>query len=126
MSASTARPLSRSEEHGVLQNAHPRVRREPRLLLGVNIREHRQTEPRANVRQHRETAFHARPAKRLARRAIGFVVTRLEDVSDAELAAELADRERDLAAKLLALDHARPGNQHELFAATDLLPRCRD
>ena len=62
----------------------------------VNVRQHRHAELRADLGERFQAGFDARPAKRLAGRAVGLVEAGLEDVKNSELPAGFDERGGDV------------------------------
>jgi hypothetical protein len=101
-----------AEKSGDLQNVND-LGGEFRLLLGVDISEHGNADLVANGAEDAEAVFDARAALGFARGAVGLVVARLENVSDAKCGTSALERLGNLEAKRLGLDHARAGKKEQ-------------
>ena len=72
-----------AKKSGDLQNVN-NIRGQFHMLLGVDIGKHGNADFVANRAKDAQAAFDTRPAPGFARGAVGFVETRLENVSDAK------------------------------------------
>ena len=90
------------------------------LRFDVDIREHRNTDLRADVGKRTEARFNSRAAKALDARAVGLVEAALEHIVEAERAANSGDGLRDLETVLRGFNNARSGDDRQRLAVTDL------
>ncbi len=91
-----------------------RMRRDQRaLLFGMHIGEDRQAEFPAQIVEYRHGRFEASAAPARKAGAVGLVVARLVDETDAEFRREFLQRSRDVESVLAALELARPRDQRK-------------
>ncbi len=110
-----------AKKRGDLQNVHDLARARG-LLFRVHVRQNWHAEFLADVGKRFQSAFDARPAKRLARRAIGLVEAGFEDVKNAELLTGFGQRCGDGAAEFFILDHARSGDEKQAARRIEIFP----
>jgi hypothetical protein len=91
----------------------------------VHVRQDWDPDVSSDFGENLQARFQARPPEGGTRGAIGFVVTRLEDISDAKLQAATRQRTGDLQAEFLAFHHARASDQEELLAVAQVPPEVR-
>src|SRR5690606_23831669 len=85
----------------------------PRLRRIVHVGQHRQAEILAYAGENFEPRVDADAAGPAERRAVGLVVGRLEDETDAGLVRDLRERPRHTDGVIAGLDLARPRDQDE-------------
>src|SRR5690606_9983787 len=86
----------------------------------VHVGQHRHADLPLHLAQHAQALLHARPAERGSRGAVGLVEAGLEDEVDAERRGDLLQLTGHVELQLLALDHARAGDQEKRLVAADL------
>src|SRR5690606_30158944 len=86
----------------------------------MHVGQHRQAELLLDRLQHLEAAVEAEAAEALSRAAVRLVVGGLEDVGDAQLAADLLHLAGDVEAHLLGLGDAGSGDEKEGLVEADL------
>ena len=87
--------------------------RRPGLRGLMDVREHRQPGLVLHSGELVEAHFETRPSRRIDARTVGLVERGLEHRGEAEVARPGGERLRDLEVQRVALEHARPGDEHE-------------
>ena len=85
----------------------------------VHVREDGDADLFTDALEDAQALFHAGAAEGRARRAVGLVVARLEDVGNAEFVGHFLEGARDVEGHLLAFEHAGAGDQKEGAVETD-------
>ena len=109
-----------TEEGRDLQHVH-KLRRQGRLMRLVNIRHGRDAQPLAHLAEDAERALIADAREGVNTRSIRLAIRPLEDIRDTQPGRDLRHTLRNAQRHLLALNHARAGQEEELFCACQLI-----
>ena len=109
-----------TEEGRDLQHVH-KLRCQGRLMRLVNIRHGRDAQPLAHLAENTERPLVTDAREGINARSIRLAIRPLEDIRDTQSGRDLRHTLRNAQRHLLALNHARAGQEEELFCACQLI-----